>query len=314
MSNVRNVLLVGGNGFIGSHLIDILLSEGYSLRVVDWRSEIFREPLPDVEYIYLRENAYKNYLDILDGQSTLVYLAHSTFPNDSIDFFDQDIYESIIPFLELLKFIPQSDVKKIIFFSSGGAIYGVPKSIPVKEDHPLYPISTYGVSKAAMEAYLRLFCRNYEKSYLIVRPGNPFGPRQNYSGKQGVIPIFMSKIIKGEPITIWGDGSAKKDYIFVKDLAHAIISLIKSNIDNETFNISSGVGTSLKELIPQIEDVVGNKALLSYEMSRSTDVLNIVLDNSKYIKLTGDMPTSLSIEEGLVYTYNWLTQKMEKYG
>lgn len=180
-------------------------------------------------------------------------------------------------------------VERVLLFSSGGAVYGIPERLPIPEDHPLRPISAYGICKVAMENYLAMFAKRHGMRALIVRPSNPYGPGQDGRRQQGVIAVFTSKICQGEPVEIWGDGSATKDYLHVQDLAQATRLLLEADADG-TFNIGSGVGTSVLEIVQAIEQKTGKMAQLNFRPAIPTDVPNFVLDIAKLREATQFRP------------------------
>lgn len=302
----KKVLLIGGNGFIGSHLVDNLMANDIPVRVWDKRPEMFRQPLPEVEYLY-EEIVNTNCLEeAINGCDTIIYLVHSTVPANSLNSPGQELFDSVRPFVTLLQYVGKSSVEQFVYFSSGGTVYGRPKQLPVPEEHPLNPISPYGVAKVAMEKYLHMFCGLYNKKHLVIRPSNPYGPRQDYNGNQGVIPIFMNKILHDDPITLWGNGAIKKDYIFVEDLARATVKLLLKGVVDQTFNIGSGIGLSLYELISQVEMVTGKKAAMITKKAAVTDVQHIVLDCTKIRSTIGENLSLTSLAEGMKVTHRWL--------
>ncbi len=193
-----------------------------------------------------------------------------------------------------------------MFFSSGGAVYGAPGQGPVSETYKGWPVSPYGVAKLSMEHYLHMFSVINDLPYQIVRPSNPYGPRQNYRSTQGVISIFMHRIANGLPVTVWGDGVSRKDYVYVGDLARAVCLLLDSKAENEMFNIGSGIGLSLNELIRMIEEICCEQAHVTYQPERLQDVKEIVLSCERIGKAVGWIP-SVDIEQGLLRTYEWMS-------
>ena len=196
-----NVLVLGGNGFIGSHLVDRLCVEGHNVRVFDRQGELYRKPISGVEYYYgdfgnraLLDNAVKRVDIVFHGIST-------TVPSTSNDDPVFDVMSNVVETINLLEQCVKERVKKVVFVSSGGAVYGTPSVVPVSEDSPTNPESSYGITKLTIEKYLALFHRFYGLDYAIVRPSNPYGPRQNHLGNQGVIAVFMGRIAKGRIIT-----------------------------------------------------------------------------------------------------------------
>lgn len=306
MVNTKKVMLVGGNGFIGSHLTDALLSRSIAVRIFDKQPELFREPLRNVEYFFGDIADYSDFAEFANGCDTIIYLVHSFVPASVVNEAGTEFCDSLNHFIRLLHCLEKSTIEKIVYFSSGGAVYGNPQSVPVPEHHSLDPVSPYGVAKVTMEKYLQMFCRLHGKHYLIVRPSNPYGPRQNYKGNQGVIPIFMNKIIGNMPVTIWGSDTICKDYIFIKDLAESTLQLLSNNIVNQVFNIGAEAGTSLRELIALIESISGQKATITVKGSMATDVNNIILDCTKYRSVTGSDPCTTNLRDGMRETYRWL--------
>lgn len=302
-------LLIGGNGFIGSHLTDELLARGYAVRSLDCFPERFRDPVPGVEYVMGSFTDGKLVAEAARGCDTLIHLAHTTVPASSLNHPEQEITDSISAFVNVLNVLRGTPIK-VVYFSSGGAVYGNAEIIPTPEEASLNPISPYGVAKLAMEKYLQMFHYLYGMEYLIIRPSNPYGPRQNFLGSQGVIPIFMQRILTGVPISIWGDGTTEKDYVFVKDLARATAELMQAGVKNDVFNISSRTGITLSALIQSIERVVGCAAKLEYRAAKNYDVHRMILCNRKLKERTGcqaDTPQ----DKGLQQTAEWLRGQLK---
>ena len=301
----KRVLLIGGNGFIGSHIVDELLQENYNIRVLDCNPERFRKPLPDVEYIYADYSDIGVIKRAVADCDSVFHLAHVGTPATSAGQADQEVLTSITAFVRMLEWLKGGMVDRFIFFSSGGAVYGRPDKIPVPEDFKGWPVSPYGVAKLSMEHYLHMFALLNNLQYQIIRPSNPYGPRQNYMGLQGVIPIFMYRMLTNTPIEVWGDGSSRKDYIYVRDLARAAAALLESSRVNETFNIGTGTGVSLNELIRLIAAACGKEGEVSYLPQQSQDVLEIILSCEK-MKSIGGWSAEVPIERGLSLTYDWM--------
>lgn len=311
MGNIRKVMLIGGNGFIGSHLADALLSHSIAVRIFDKQPELFRNPLREIEYFFGDITNFSALKETVNGCDTIVYLVHSFVPTSVLNKTGTEFCDSVNHFIKLLHCLEKSTIERIVYFSSGGAVYGNPQYVPVPEHHPLDPVSPYGVAKVTMEKYLQMFCRLNGKQYLIIRPSNPYGPRQNFKGNQGVIPIFMDKILNNRPVILWGCDSICKDYIFVKDLARATLELLLGDIVNHVFNIGMGAGTSLKELIALIEIITGEKATITMKQPVATDVTNIILDCTKYRSTTGSDACTTNLQDGMRETYRWLLNEQQ---
>jgi UDP-glucose 4-epimerase len=302
------ILLIGGNGFIGSHLADALLACGASLRILDVQAERFRPPLPGVQYFSGDCTNSATLRAALAGCDTLVYLAHNTLPLASFLNLDREVRQGLEVFAGVLEMAVQEQVERVMLFSSGGAVYGEPPSAaPVEETIACRPVSPYGLVKLMMEGYLHMVHHLHGLPYLVVRPSNPFGPRQNFLGHQGAIPIFMHRLLTGQPISVWGDGQAVKDYIYITDLIGAVVSLLEAGFDNQIYNIGSGLGRSVVEIVAALEQELSRKARLEYRPAHAGDVAHSVLAMGKLTARTGWTPQT-SFEDGLRKTKQWYDQ------
>lgn len=300
-----NVLVIGGNGFIGSHLIDGLLKRNYKVRVFDLFHEKYRGPNPMVDYRISNLVSIPDLYEAMMGIDIIFHLASNTVPSTSSIDIIADINNNIISTLNILNLAARQGIKKFVYFSSGGAIYGNSDHLPISESHDKNPISSYGIIKATIEQYIKLYNRQYNLDYLIIRPSNPYGPRQGHFIAQGVISTFLRKSKSDEPFLIYGDGSSKKDYIFIDDFIEMTMQLVESNSQG-VFNIGSGFGTSLNEIITTINKITNkeNKTILSE--SKSYDVDNFILDISMLRdKLENDIELT-SIENGIKSTWDWV--------
>jgi UDP-glucose 4-epimerase len=299
------ILILGGNGFIGSNLVDKLLLEGHYVRVFDQNKEYYRNPLPEVNYHY-GDFGNRELLSLaLMNIDIVVHLISTTLPKTSNDDPIFDIQSNVIETLFLLEKCVEYNIKKVIFTSSGGTVYGVPESIPVLENHKTNPICSYGISKLTIEKYLFLFNELYNLDYVILRPSNPFGIRQNPFGTQGAIPIFLGKILKNEPIEIWGNGDVIRDYLNVEDLVGAIYCSIINKTNSKIFNIGSGQGHSLNDLLTIMKNVTDRDFLITYADSRTCDVPEIYLDITRSKKELFWKPTN-TLEYGINKTWEFV--------
>lgn len=301
-----NVLVLGGNGFIGSHLVDKLLLEGHSVRVFDKNEEHYRKALPGVHY-HLSEFGNRGLLsEALEGIDVVFHLISTTLPKTSNDDPVFDIQSNVIESLFLFEQCVEKKIKKIIFISSGGTVYGIPQSVPVLEENQTNPICSYGISKLTIEKYLKLFKQLHNLDFVIIRPSNPFGSRQNPFGIQGVIPVFLGKILRNETIQIWGSGEVVRDFIYVEDLVDALYRAINYNKTSHIFNIGSGRGHSLNNLLTIMRNVTGRDFSVTYTSSRTYDVPEIYLDISKATKELNWEPRT-SLEQGIKYTWDFVS-------
>lgn len=303
------ILVLGGNGFIGSHVVDELLDAGHEVRVFGRRHEVWRKPLPSVNY-YLGDFSNVPLLaEALQGVDAVVHLISTNVPSTSNLDPIADIQGNLENSVRLFQVMVWVNVKRIIYLSSGGTVYGIPSTIPVQEDHPLNPICSYGVVKVAVEKYLGMFEHLYGLKPLIIRASNPFGPRQGHEGVQGVVSTFMQKLLSGEKVTIWGDGSTKRDYLYVTDLAKFCRLAAESELTG-VFNAGSGSGLTLIELARMIEEVCGKKLSIEYKAGRAFDVREIVLNIEKSGKLLNWNP-GIALRDGLSLQFNWMLKQSE---
>lgn len=279
------ILILGGNGFIGRHLARALVSAGQEVRIFSrtGRAKINLLDLPvSVEWI---NGDFTNEADLfpaLKNINTVIHLAATTLPSSSNLNIEFDIESNLIGTVKFLHLGKKAGIKKVIFASSGGTVYGNPRSLPIAEDHPTNPTCSYGITKLAVEKYIHLFHEQEGLDYQILRIANPYGPGQNPKRGVGAIANFSWKIINNNPIYIWGDGSTKRDYLYIDDLVAAFMKAFQAGVNESgnIYNIGSGVSYSLNEIIGAIEAIAGKKAIVFYEAKRSFDVKENRLDIS----------------------------------
>jgi UDP-glucose 4-epimerase len=211
----------------------------------------------------------------------------------------------LVPALSLFNCALRCGVKKIIFISSGGTVYGVPHQVPIPETHPTDPLVPYAITKLAIEKYLYFFHAMHGLEYSVLRVANPFGDRQRVGTGQGAVATFISKAIADEPIEIWGDGTVTRDYIYIDDVVDAFISAIDYSGEPRIFNIGSGCGRSVNELITTIEALIEKPIHRCYLPARAFDVPVNILDISRAQSILGWNP-KFSFQEGLRRTISWI--------
>ncbi len=301
-------LVLGGNGFIGSHLAEGLVKAGYDVKIFDNFKRGTKNLDAIIDKIEIIKGDFWNEDDVCDALKDIDFLFHyisTTTPATAIKNPICDIESNIIGSVKLFQNAVLNNVKKIIFPSSGGTIYGDSTGVPMKETDQLNPINPYAISKLTIEKYLHYFNQVHGMDYTILRYSNPYGERQNPSGKQGVIPIFLNKIKHGEQPVIYGDGSMVRDYIYVKDAVDATLAIFKEKTNEKVFNVGSGYGVSLNELIDIMSDVVGQKILPYYTENSGTYIPKIVLDISRIQNTTGWRPTT-ELSDGVNKTWDWI--------
>lgn len=303
------ILVLGGSGFIGSHMVDELLDAGHEVRVFGRRHEVWRKPLPSVSYFLGDFSNVPLLAEALQGVDVVIHLISTTVPSTSNLDPISDIQGNLESSVRLFQVMMSVNVKRIIYLSSGGTVYGIPSTTTVREDHPLNPICSYGVVKVAVEKYLGMFEQLYGFKPLIIRASNPFGPRQGHDGVQGVASTFMQKMLSNGKVTIWGDGSAKRDYLYVSDLARICRMAAESELTG-IFNAGSGTGLTLIELAHMIEKASGMRLNIEYKAGRSFDVREIVLNIEKAKSQLNWVP-EIAIQDGLSHLFNWMQMKQD---
>lgn len=302
-------LVLGGGGFLGSHLSEALLAHGHTVRIFDRPNLLrFRSFQPD-EAIEWFEGDFINRQHLasaVSGCDVIYHLVSTTLPRSSNENPAYDVETNVIGTLHLLETALKHQIRKVIFVSSGGTIYGIPRETPIKESHPTEPICSYGIGKLAIEKYLGLYHLLHGMDYCVLRLANPFGERQRTAAAQGAVAVFLDKALRDEVIEIWGDGSVVRDYFYVGDAVAAMVKALTYEGDSRVFNIGSGVGYSLNEILDAIETLLGVAVKRSYFPPRAFDVPVSVLDISNAEKFL-DWKPQVPFVDGLSITTKWLT-------
>lgn len=303
------ILVIGGTGYIGNKLVENLVGEGAEVTVVS------RTAIPEVtsDFHYLQSTLEELPVHLNDlGSFDLVYhLAWTSVPSSHYSSLVSDHKINVIGSLELFKAMHKAGLRKIVFMSTGGAIYGNHVSDqPMRETDAAFPISTYGISKLTVEGYLRFFDRQGFLDPIIVRPSNIYGPGQRVDGIQGVIGRFLFQIINSRDIDIFGTGGAVRDYLYIDDLIN-FLSLITRDFKKGTYNVSSGKGTSINKLIDLIGDIVNLPVRRVLYPKRSIDVDSIILDNT-IARTSYDWQPRVGLEEGIHLQYKWLKSNINQ--
>lgn len=300
-------LVLGANGFIGSHLVNALAAQGYAVRAFG-RSHLRPSRLAEsapIEYIegdFIHEGDVRT---ALEGCDVCFHLISTTLPKSSNDDPVFDIHTNIGGTVVMLKHAMSSGVKKVIFLSSGGTVYGIPGAIPITEEHSTNPICSYGITKLAIEKYLELHRHLYGLDYTVLRLSNPYGEHQRVGGTQGAIAVFLDKALRGEAIEIWGDGSVVRDYIYIADVISAMLATVDYRGGQHIFNIGAGQGKSLNEILDAIERVAGNTIERRYIKARPFDVPTSILSITRAQQELGWRP-KVAFKDGLLRTAQWI--------
>ncbi len=298
-----NILALGGNGFLGWHLVNELTTAGHQVTVLGRRTEPQRSLPGATRYIQVDLSDRAALAKLLIGVDAVAHLASATVPSTGDKDAVADVRINLIGTLNLLEAMVEMECKRLLFFSSGGTVYGIPQHTPIDEHHALAPICSYGIVKVAIEAYLSLYARNHAMKCVILRASNPYGPCQSNLGVQGVIGTYLHSAMTGQPIEIWGDGKAVRDYIYVEDLARLGRLAIESN-DSGIFNAGSGMGTSVREIAEYILRITRRDVPVFTLPGRKFDVPISVLDIAK-AKTTFDWKPEVDLEQGIHKTWRW---------
>jgi len=308
------ITIFGGGGFIGSTIADRLLEEGHDLRIFERpRVEPYRKfsGADKIEWITGDFSSTHDVSAAIEGVDAVMHLVSTTLPKNSNDDPVYDVQSNIVATLQMLNAMAAQGVSKIIFISSGGTVYGNPQYLPIDEKHPADPLVSYGITKLTIEKYLQIFERAHGIRAISLRVANPYGERQRIETAQGAVGVFLHHALKGIPIEIWGDGSVTRDYIHISDVAEAFVKALEYQGEKRIFNISSGTGTSLTELVAMLEGVLGKPVECRYLQARPFDVRASVLSNALAREELKWAPKT-SMPEGLKRTAEWMLGKLSQ--
>ena len=301
-------LILGGRGFLGSHLCDAIVGSGHSARVFDRPKVPAPENSPGALAAEFIEGDFANPRDLdeaLEGIDVVFHLVSTTLPKTSNDNPVYDLETNVVGTMHMLEAARRNAVRKVVFSSSGGTVYGDLRQVPDPESHPTDPECSYGIGKLTIEKYLHLYHTLHGVDYCILRMANPYGPRQRATGVQGAATVFLHKAMAGETLEIWGDGSVVRDYLYVDDAVDALCRAMTHVGDRKLFNIGSGVGHSLNEVISSIETVLSCEVRRRHLPGRPFDVPTNVLDIALAREHLGWQP-STALMEGLTRTVEWI--------
>lgn len=307
------ITILGGAGFIGTNLaLRLCERESDHLTVVDrekGRLERLKALCPKRVAVEKRDlDAIRNLEPLLKGQDVVYQLISRTVPAISNRQIPRGIHDSVKWTAEFLEACVRCQVGKVIFISSGGTVYGREHPCPLRENMETWPVNSYGVEKLMDEKLLYLYHHIHGLDYRILRLANPFGPYQRPDGVQGVVAAFAYRAIKKEPIQIYGDGSVVRDYLYIDDAARGIIKAAEGDGKEKLFNIGSGKGTSIHQLIRILEACLGTGLSVKYLPGRSVDVPENVLDITRYETAFGPL-ASVSLEEGIKRTVDFIRKE-----
>lgn len=315
------ILVLGAGGFLGTNLtIKLYNQRNNTISVFDLKKDyldnIRNHCQNDVEYLFGKYDENTNFDKLLEEVDIVYHLISTSIPATSNLEIENDLKDNVILTAKLLDACVRQKVKKVVFISSGGAVYGKEANVPLKEDTPTNPISSYGIQKITIEKLLYLYEYLYDLDYRIIRLANPYGPYQRPNGKLGVVTTFIDDAIKNKKLIVYGDGRVVRDFIYIDDAIEAIINIAEGEgrDSNEkihkVFNVGSGIGKSVNEVINDIKLIFDKPIKVEYKEGRKSDVPVNYLDISLYKNVYGEL-IKTSFRDGIQKTKEFLENNEE---
>ena len=306
------VLVTGGAGFIGSNVVDAVLDAGHDVAIIDNLSTGLRENINPKATFYEMSICDRAIKDVFEKERPDIVDHHAAQMDvrKSVEDPMFDAGENILGSLNIIMNSLKHDVKKIVYASTGGAVYGEAEYLPADENHPVNPMCQYGVSKHTVEHYLYLYSRLYGLPYVALRYPNVYGPRQNPQGEAGVVAIFTGQLLNNEQPVIFGDGSKTRDYTYVGDIVAAnLLAIEKGN--NKIYNIGTGIGTSDQQVYDTIANALNSPVRPAYEPVRKGEIHHIALAADLAKKELGWEPM-IAFKEGIDKTVKYFVDRLER--
>ena len=306
--------VLGGCGYIGSRLCRALAEAGYDVRAIDRERSIQLDGAPSGARIEIAEGDLARVADfdrLMDGVDTIVDLAYTTVPGTSMHDPARDVLTNVATAAAWLSRLGTTGVRRVMNVSSGGTVYGIPQYLPIDEDHPTNPICSYGITKLAIEKYTAMYAAMSDVDHVIVRPSNVFGPGQRTEGGQGLVATVVDRAIRGEMVEVWGSGSSVRDYLFVDDAVAAIAALVAYRGPLRVFNVATGTGRSVDDVIRSVETAIGDRVRVRRVPARGFDVPENVLCTSRIADETGWRPRT-EFDAGVERVAEYATQRRSR--
>jgi UDP-glucose 4-epimerase len=303
MAKPDKVAVIGAGGFLGTNLARFLAPRVGDLRCYG-RRRAFPAALHGLSWV-AGDLADAGLADTVAGCDVVVHLASSTTPGTADREIVADAEVNVMGSLRLMEHCVAGGVRRLVFISSGGVVYGIPAVIPTPESAPTDPITAYGAAKLAVEKYLEIFRRQHGLDYRILRVANVYGPYQTAEKGQGVVAAFLARALAEEPLEIWGDGQVVRDYVFISDVAEAIWAAMRHDGPHRVFNIGGGKGVNVLQVATAIEELIGHPLQKRFYPARPVDVPISVLDHSM---ATNELTWSpaVDLDQGLALALEWM--------
>lgn len=308
-----NIIILGAAGFIGTNLaIRIANGKRNKITLVDksksYFSSLEKMQLSNITEVESPLDASMDF-KILQGQDVVYHLVSTNVPTNSNQHILQDIEANVIFSANLFEACIKYGIKKVVFVSSGGTIYGKESKCPLSETTPTNPISSYGLQKITIEKLLYLYNYLYGLDYRIIRLANPYGPYQRPNGILGAVTTFTFRALRGEKVVVYGDGSVIRDFIYIDDAIKGILNIVDGVNKHHTFNLGSGQGTSIKEVLDTIKKALNCEIKIEYKQGRSVDVPVNFLDISRYEKYYGKL-NPIPLIDGIRKTADYMKKEL----
>ena len=302
------ILVTGGAGFIGSHTVDALIKQGAGdVAILDDLSAGKRQqvnPKARLHQVDLRDASAVREVVARERPEAIYHMAAQMDVRRSVTDPAFDAQVNIVGFLNLIEAAREHGLKRVVFSSTGGAIYGEQDTFPADEEHPRRPVSPYGIAKLSTESYLFYYRVEYGIDYLALRYGNVYGPRQDPHGEAGVVAIFSGKILAGQPCTIYGDGEQTRDYVFVGDVVRANVAALSAKASGIAINIGTGIETSVNDLYSNLASIADFPTAAKHGPARPGEQKRSVISPARAEKELGWRPT-VALRDGLAETFQY---------
>lgn len=307
-----NIMLLGAAGFIGTNLtLKLAQNSNNHISLVDVKKGYFSNldmnNLPNVIVMESSFTENTDFIPLLTGQHVVYHLVSTTVPITSNQHIAQELTANVVATAKMLDACVKCGVEKVVFISSGGTVYGKEVNCPLKENTPTNPISSYGIQKVTIEKLLYLYRYMYGLDYRVIRLANPYGPYQRPNGILGAVTTFTYKALKGEKITVYGDGAVVRDFIYIDDAIRGIVAVVEGENEHRTFNLGCGYGTSIRQVIETIENALGIGVTVEYKEGRMVDVPVNYLDIFRFENAYGDLQP-ISLDEGVKKTAKFMKE------
>ncbi|MBV7271532.1 NAD-dependent epimerase/dehydratase family protein [Clostridium sp. PL3] len=304
-----NIIIFGAAGFIGTNLVlQLAQDKNLNITLYDRNLMLFKNiknfGLENLQYVCGEFRIDTNFDELVRDQDIIFNLVSTTVPTTSNQCIPDELAANIVVMAKLLEACVKNKVKKVIFPSSGGTVYGKEKEMPLKEDTTTYPITAYGLQKITIEKLLYLYRYIYGLDYRVIRLANPYGPYQNPNGVLGAVTTFIYKALIGQEITVYGDGSVVRDFIYIDDAVRGILNITNQEHQQRTFNLGCGYGISIRKVIETIQEILKIRLNINYIEGRKVDVPENYLDISLYENTFGKLdpiPLSIGIEKTVYF-------------